>query len=51
MLTALGFGILIIYILALRRQLREVSNEVSQLHKDFMAEAYIRYGEEFNDKE
>jgi len=51
MWTALALVILIFYVLDLRRQLREVSDEVSRLHKDFMAEVYMRYGESFNGKE
>ena len=34
-----------------RRKVREVSEEVSRLHKDFMAEVYMRYGESFNGEE
>jgi len=48
MLTALALGILILYILELRRQIHEVGEEVSRLHKDFMAEVYMRYGENFH---
>ena len=42
--------ILIVYILDLRRQIREVGEEVSRLHKDFLAEIYTRYGEKFDGK-
>jgi hypothetical protein len=51
MWMTLALIILIFYVLNLRRQLREVSEEVSRLHKDFMAEVYMRYGEEFHGKE
>jgi uncharacterized protein YoxC len=50
MWTALALVILIVYVLDLRRQVREVSDEVSQLHKDFMAEVYIKYGGNFDGK-
>ena len=50
MLTALAFIILIVYILELRRQINEIGEEVSRLHKDFMDEVYIRYGENFDGK-
>jgi uncharacterized protein YoxC len=49
--VAFAFVILIVYILELRRQINEVREEVTQLHKDFMAEVYIRYGENFDGKE
>jgi hypothetical protein len=51
MWTALALGILTIYVWGLRRQIEEVSDEVTRLHKDFMAEVYIRYGENFDGKE
>jgi len=51
MLTALGFGILFFWMLELQRQIHEMSEEVSRLHKDFLAEVYIRYGDNFNGKE
>ena len=51
MWLALALGILTIYVWDLRRQLNEVSEEVSRLHKDFMSEVYMRYGENFNGKE
>jgi len=51
MWMTLALVILIFYVLDLRRQLREVSDEVSRLHKDFMAEVYMRYGENYNGKE
>jgi hypothetical protein len=51
MWTALAFVILIVYILDLRRQIHEVATEVSRLHKDFMDEIYMRYGENFHGKE
>jgi uncharacterized protein YoxC len=51
MWVALALGILTIYVWSLKRQVGEVSEEVSRLHKDFMAEVYIRYGEQFNGKE
>ena len=38
-LAALG-----LYVMDLRRQIDEVGEEVSQMHKDFLAEAYLRYG-------
>jgi hypothetical protein len=51
MWTALGFGIIFFWMLELQRRIREISEEVSRLHKDFLAEVYIRYGEQFNGKE
>jgi hypothetical protein len=51
MWLALAFSILIVYVWDLRRQIHEVSEEVTRLHKDFMAEVYIRYGENFDGKE
>ncbi len=51
MWTALAFIIVVVYVLDLRRQIREVSDEVSRLHKDFMAEVYMRYGENFHGEE
>jgi len=50
MWTALAFGILMVYILNLRRQINEVGEEVSRLYKDFMAEVYTRYGENSDGK-
>ena len=50
MWTALALGILTIYVWGLRRQINEIGDEVSRLHKDFMAEMYTRYGENFNAK-
>jgi hypothetical protein len=38
-LAALG-----LYVMDLRRQIDEVGEEVSQMHKDFLAEVYLRYG-------
>ena len=51
MWAALGFGILFFWMLELQRRIRETSEEVSRLHKDFLAEVYTRYGEQFNGKE
>ena len=51
MWAALGFGILFFWMLELQRRIRETREEVSRLHKDFLAEVYIRYGEQFNGKE
>ena len=51
MWVALALGILAIYVWNLKRQIDEVSEEVSRLHKDFMAEVYMRYGEKFNGEE
>jgi hypothetical protein len=51
MWLALALGILTIYVWDLRRQISEVSEEVSRLHKDFMAEVYMRYGEQFHGEE
>lgn len=51
MWTALGFGILFYWMLELQRQTREVSEQVSRLHKDFISEVYTRYGEQHNGKE
>lgn len=50
MWVALAFSILIVYVWDLRRQINEIGEEVSRLHKDFMAEVYIRYGENFDGK-
>ena len=50
MWLALALGILAIYVWDLRRQLQEVSEEVSRLHQDFIAEVYTRYGEEYYGK-
>jgi len=51
MWQALALGILTLYVWNLRRQIDEVSEEVSRLHKDFMAEVYIKYREEFHGEE
>ena len=51
MLTALGFGIILIWMLELQRRHREVGEQVSRLHKDFIEEIYKRYGERFDGKE
>jgi len=51
MLTALCFGIIFYWMLELQRQIRETQEEVSRLHKDFLAEVYTRYGERYNGKE
>ena len=51
MWLALALGILTIYVWDLKRQIDEVSEEVSRLHKDFLAEVYIRYGEDFDGEE
>jgi hypothetical protein len=51
MWTALGFSMMILWMLELQRRIREIGDEVSRLHKDFLAEVYIRYGEKFNGKE
>jgi len=50
MWTALALGILTIYVWGLRRQIEEVGEEVTRLHRDFLAEMYIRYGENFDGK-
>lgn len=50
MWTALGFGILFYWMFELQRQTREVSEQVSRLHKDFMSEVYTKYGEQYNGK-
>ena len=50
MWAALGFGILFFWMLELQRRIRETSEEVSRLHKDFIAEVYMRYGENYNGK-
>jgi hypothetical protein len=50
MWAALGFGIIFFWMLELQRRIRETSEEVSRLHKDFIAEVYTRYGENFNGK-
>tara|TARA_Y100000310_G_scaffold341949_1_gene443040 strand:+ start:11701 stop:11853 length:153 start_codon:yes stop_codon:yes gene_type:complete len=46
MWSTVAIGILAIYVWALRRQIEEVSENVTRLHKDFMAEVYMRYGVE-----
>ena len=51
MWTTLALIGLSIYVLDLQMRLREVSEEVSRLHKDFIAEVYMRYGENYNGKE
>jgi hypothetical protein len=51
MWLAIALGILTLYVWDLSRQVREISEEVSRLHKDFIAEAYMRYGENYNGKE
>jgi uncharacterized protein YoxC len=51
MWTALALVILIVYVLDLRRQIQEIGEEVTRLHKDFMAEVYVRYGEKFHGEE
>jgi len=50
MWLALALGILAIYVWDLRRQLQEVSENVTRLHSDFLAEVYLRYGEEDGEK-
>ena len=51
MWLALALGILTIYVWDLKRQIDEVGAQVSRLHKDFMAEVYMRYGENFHGEE
>jgi len=51
MWLALALSILTIYVWDLKRQVDEISEEVSRLHKDFIAEVYMRYGENYNGKE
>tara|TARA_R100001132_G_C3221785_1_gene60126 strand:- start:121 stop:276 length:156 start_codon:yes stop_codon:yes gene_type:complete len=51
MWLAVALGILTVYVWDLKRQIDEVSEEVTRLHKDFMAEVYIRYGERFDGEE
>ena len=50
MWTTLGLVCLGIYVLDLQLRLREVSEQVSRLHQDFMSEVYTRYGEQYNGK-
>ena len=50
MWTTLGLVCLGIYVLDLQLRLREVSEQVSRLHQDFIAEVYMRYGENYNGK-
>lgn len=50
MVTVICFIIVGAYMLELRRQINEISEEVSKLHKDFLAEVYMRYGEDFDGK-
>ncbi len=50
-LTVACFAIGAMYMLNLRRQLREIGEEVSRMHKDFLADVYLRYGEDFDGEE
>ena len=50
MWAALGFGIIILWMLELKRQLRETREQVATLHKDVAEEIYVRYGERFDGK-
>jgi hypothetical protein len=50
MWTTLALIGLAMYILDLQMRIREVSEEVSQLHQDFIIEANIRSGENYNGK-
>jgi hypothetical protein len=42
----LCLGIVVLFVVELRRQIRELGEEVSRMHKDFLAEIYIKYGED-----
>ena len=49
--TVICFVAMGAYMLELRRQIREISEEVSRMHKDFLAEVYLRYGDELDGEE
>ncbi len=50
-LVILCFLALTIYAVDLKRQIRETSEEVTRMHRDFLAEASLRYGSELNGEE
>jgi len=50
MWTTLGLICLGIYVLDLQLRLREVSEQVSRLHQDFLGEVRMKYGENFDGK-
>jgi len=50
MWTTLGLICLGIYVLDLQLRLREVGEQVSRLHQDFLSEVSTRYGEKFDGK-
>jgi len=50
MWVALALGILTVYVWDLKRQIDEMSEEVSRLHQDFLDEVTTRYGERFDGK-
>ena len=47
-LVILCFIILVVYTIDLKRQIRETSEEVTRMHRDFLAEASLRYGDELD---
>jgi len=51
MLTVICFLILSIWMMELQRQIREISEEVKRIHKDFLAEVYLRYGDNWDGEE
>ena len=50
-LTIVCFLVMGVYVLHLRRQVREISEEVSRMHKDFLGEVYLRYESELDGEE
>tara|TARA_R110002020_G_scaffold59590_1_gene162348 strand:- start:2332 stop:2496 length:165 start_codon:yes stop_codon:yes gene_type:complete len=49
--TIAGFALLAWALLDLRRQVGEIGEEVGRMHKDFLAEVYLRYSEEADGEE
>ena len=45
MWTLIGFIVLAVWIWMLERQIDEMDAALTRLHKDFVEEIYIRYGE------
>ena len=50
MLTAIGFVVMGWWVFTLQRQIEEQDAALTRLHKDFMDEIYIRYGEALDGK-
>mgnify|MGYP003639401147 FL=1 len=48
MLTVIALILMFIYMLELHRQLTQISDQVTQLHRDFIEEINTRHGEKID---